>query len=202
MNGKEALERLLEGNRRYLAGECAGEDRHGERRAETACGQDPYAIVLGCSDSRVPPEIIFDSGIGELFVVRVAGEVAGDQVLGSIEYAAAHLHTPLLLVLGHTDCGAVTAAVSGAGEEGHIGSVLCELCEAVEASKNSCTEGDGEDEIILAAVKENALMIARRMRASEPILKKLVDNGSLLVVTALYDISSGSVSILTMPGGV
>lgn len=197
MNGKQALDRLLEGNRRYLAGECAGEDRHEEKRVETACGQDPFAIVLGCSDSRVPPEIIFDSGIGDLFVVRVAGGVVGDQVLGSIEYAAAHLHTPLLLVLGHTNCGAVTAAVSGAEEEGHIGAVLSELCEAVEASKNSCTEEGGDDELVLAAVKENALMIARRLRESEPILRKLVDDGSLLVATALYDIKSGSISILT-----
>jgi len=196
MNGKQALDRLLEGNRRYLAGECAGEGRHADRRAATICGQDPFAIVLGCSDSRVPPEIIFDSGIGDLFVVRVAGGVAGDQVLGSIEYAAAHLHPPLLLVLGHTNCGAVTAAVSGAGEEGHIGAVLCELCEAVEASRNSCTEEDDDDELILAAVKENALMIAQRLRESEPILRKLVDNGSLLVEAALYDIRSGSVLIL------
>ncbi len=197
MNGQQALDKLLEGNRRYLAGECSGDERHEERRAATVCGQDPFAIVLGCSDSRVPPEIIFDSGIGELFVVRVAGEVAGDQVLGSIEYAAEHLHTPLLLVLGHTNCGAITAAVAGAGEEGHIGSVLCELCEAVEASKNTCSEEDGEDEIVLAAVKENALMISRRLRESEPILGKLVDDGSLLVVAALYDIESGIVSLLT-----
>ena len=197
MNGKQALDKLLEGNRRYLAGECSGDGRHDEKRAETACGQDPFAIVLGCSDSRVPPEIIFDSGIGDIFVVRVAGEVAGDQVLGSIEYAAEHLHTPLLLVLGHTNCGAVTAAVSGAEEEGHIGAVLCELCEAVEASKNSCSEEDGEDEIVLAAVKENALMIAERLRRSEPILRKLLDGGSLLVVAALYDIESGAVSLLT-----
>ena len=197
MNGKQALDKLLEGNRRYLAGECSGDGRHEEKRAETACGQDPFAIVLGCSDSRVPPEIIFDSGIGDIFVVRVAGEVAGNQVLGSIEYAAEHLHTPLLLVLGHTNCGAVTAAVSGAEEEGHIGAVLCELCEAVEASKNSCSEEDGEDEIVLAAVKENALMIAERLRRSEPILRKLVDGGSLLVVAALYDIESGAVSLLT-----
>ena len=197
MNGKQALDKLLEGNRRYLAGECSGDGRHEEKRAETACGQDPFAIVLGCSDSRVPPEIIFDSGIGDIFVVRVAGEVAGDQVLGSIEYAAEHLHTPLLLVLGHTNCGAVTAAVSGAEEEGHMGAVLCELCEAVEASKNSCSEEDGDDEVVLAAVKENALMIARRLRESEPILRKLVDSGSLLVEAALYDIQSGTVSLLT-----
>ncbi len=197
MIGKEALDKLLEGNRRYIAGECPGEDRHAERRAETACGQDPFAIILGCSDSRVPPEIIFDSGIGELFVIRVAGGVAGDQVLGSIEYAAAHLHTPLMLVLGHTNCGAVTAAVSGVEEEGHIGSVLCELCEAVEASEDSCTEETDEDERVLAAVRENALMLARKLRRSEPVLKKLVDEGSLLVTAALYDIKTGVVSIIT-----
>jgi carbonic anhydrase len=193
MNGKEALERLLEGNRRYLAGECGGDERHELRRKETACGQDPFAIILGCSDSRVPPEIIFDSGIGDLFVVRVAGEVAGDQVLGSIEYAAAHLHTPLLVVLGHTSCGAVTAAVAGAEEEGHIGSVLCEICEAVD---NACTEHDDEEGKVLAAVKENALLIAGRLRSSEPVLKKLVDEGSLLVAAALYDIESGEVTLL------
>jgi carbonic anhydrase len=195
MNGKEALDRLLEGNRRYLEGECQGEGRHEERRAETVCGQDPFAIVLGCSDSRVPPEIIFDSGIGDLFVIRVAGEVAGEFALGSIEYAAAHLHPPLILVLGHTNCGAVTAAVSGAEEEGHIGAVLCELCEAVEASEKSCAEDAGEDERVLAAVKEHALMTARKLRSSEPILKKLVDDGSLLVAVALYDIESGVVSL-------
>lgn len=196
MNGKEALDRLLEGNRRYLAGECAGEGRHEVRRAETVCGQAPFAIILGCSDSRVPPEIIFDSCIGDLFVIRVAGEVTGEFVLGSIEYAAAHLHTPLMLVLGHTNCGVVTAAVSGAEEEGHIGAVLCELCEAVEASQNSCTEGDGDDELVFAAVKEHALMTARKLRSSEPILRKLVDDDSLLVAAALYDIESGVVSLI------
>jgi carbonic anhydrase len=196
MNGKEALEKLIEGNRRYIAGKCQGEGRHEERRAETVCGQDPFAIVLGCSDSRVPPEIIFDSGIGDLFVIRVAGEVAGEFALGSIEYAAAHLGTPLLLVLGHTNCGAITAAVAGAGEEGHIGAVLCELCEAVEASEKSCTEDAGEDERVLAAVKEHALMTARKLRSSEPILKKLVNDGSLLVAVALYDIETGTVSLI------
>jgi carbonic anhydrase len=196
MNGKEALEKLIEGNRRYIAGKCQGEGRHEERRAETVCGQDPFAIVLGCSDSRVPPEIIFDSGIGDLFVIRVAGEVAGEFALGSIEYAAAHLGTPLLLVLGHTNCGAVTAAVAGTGEEGHLGAVLCELCEAVEASQKSCTEDAGEDERVLAAVKEHALMTARKLRSSEPILKKLVNDGSLLVAVALYDIETGTVSLI------
>jgi len=196
MNGKQALKRLMDGNRRYLAGECAGETRHEDKRAETACGQDPFAIVLGCSDSRVPPEIIFDCGIGDLFVVRVAGGVAGDQVIGSIEYAAGHLGTPLLLVLGHTSCGAVTAAVRGGEEEGHIGSVLCELCEAVEASQNSCAEEADDDERVLEAVRENALMIAHKLRASEPVLRKLADDGSLLVEAALYDMRSGEVSIL------
>jgi carbonic anhydrase len=196
VNGQQALEKLLEGNRRYLGGECADGYTHAARRAETSCGQDPFAIVLGCSDSRVPPEIIFDSGIGDLFVVRTAGEVAGNQVVGSIEYAAAHLGTPLLVVLGHTDCGAITAAVSGAQDEGHIGSVLCELCGAVEAAEDSCTEDGGIDEKILAAVKENALMIADKLRSSEPVLKALVDSGSLTVVAMLYEITSGEVSIL------
>jgi len=196
MNGREALQRLLEGNGRYLAGECAGAGHHAGRRSETACGQEPFAIILGCSDSRVPPEVIFDCGIGDLFTVRVAGGVAGDQVVGSIEYAAGHLGTPLLLVLGHTSCGAVTSAVAGGEHEGHIGSVLCELHEAVEASQDSCAGEMEGDERILAAVRENALMIAGKLRTSEPVLKKLVDGGSLLVAAALYDIRSGTVSIL------
>jgi carbonic anhydrase len=196
VNGKDALELLLEGNRRYLAGECGSSENHEKRRAETECSQQPFAIILGCSDSRVPPEIIFDCGIGDLFVIRVAGEVVGDQVLGSIEYAASHLGTPLLLVLGHTDCSAVTAAIAGGGEEGHIGSILCELCEAVEISEDSCSEDSSNDQRVLAAVRENALIIALRLRKSEPILKSLVEGGSLLVSAAIYDISSGTVEVI------
>ena len=196
MNGKEALGRLLEGNGRYQAGGSASHAAHAERRAATAGGQKPFAIILGCSDSRVPVELIFDAGIGDIFVVRVAGGVLGDHALGSIEYAALHLETPLLLVLGHTGCGAVTAAVSGKGGEGHIGSVLGALGEAVESAAGTRGDGAGGEELVEAAVRENALITARRLRSSRPVLEKLVGEGALLVKAALYDMLSGAVSIL------
>jgi len=120
MNWKEAIGELMAGNRRYAAGELSHPNTSLARRAELREGQTPFAVILGCSDSRVPPEILFDRGQGDLFVIRVAGNVIDDIVLGSIEYAALYLATPLVLVLGHSACGAVAAARSGGELEGHI----------------------------------------------------------------------------------
>lgn len=190
MKAKDALEILLEGNSRYREGRPRGEGRGAGRRAGTAGGQKPAAVILSCSDSRVPPEIIFDLGIGDLFVVRVAGNVEDDLVTASIEYAAAHLAVPLLLVLGHTRCGAVTAAVSGAGADGHAGAFLGPIGEAVLDSG-----GEGSDRVD-AAARRNALMTAGRLRGSGPVLAPLVDAGMLVVRAALYDIETGAVTLL------
>jgi hypothetical protein len=108
-----ALTRLVEGNKRFVAGSTTHPDQTAERRTETAKGQHPFAIILTCADSRLSPEILFDEGIGDLFVVRNAGNLLDDHVLGSIEYAVEHLHATLIVVLGHTKCGAVSAAVAG-----------------------------------------------------------------------------------------
>jgi len=190
MEAKDALAILLEGNRRFSEDRPSGKGRDAARRDECASGQKPLAIVLACSDSRVPPEILFDTGIGDLFVVRVAGNIEDDLVTGSIEYAAAHLAVPLLLVLGHTRCGAVTAAVSGARAEGSAGAFLGPLEAAVRAAK-----GDAGDPVE-AAARRSALMTARRLRERAPVLAPLVRAGRLAVRAALYDIETGAVALL------
>jgi len=130
MEREKLIALLTEGNRRYLAGEAFGDVSAAVRLETAEHGQHPAAIVIACSDSRVIPEAIFSAGIGELFVIRVAGNVLDNHQLGSIEYAAAHLHCPLILVLGHTGCGAVGAALSGGGE-GYIQYVTDEILRAV-----------------------------------------------------------------------
>src|SRR4051795_13565486 len=119
-----ALARLLEGNGRYARHKEQHPDETLARRKELETGQHPFAVILSCADSRVPPELVFDQGLGDLFVIRVAGNIADDDVLGSIEYAVEHLHTKLILVLGHEKCGAVSAAVEGNHDPGHLESLL------------------------------------------------------------------------------
>ena len=136
-NGDEALERLLAGNARFAADRKLNDGHGTDRRAELATGQQPWAVIVGCADSRVPPDVIFDAGLGDLFVVRVAGNTAVDPfVLGSVEYALAHLGSPLVLVLGHEGCGAVKGAVAaateGATEPGSIGEVIAPIVPVVQ----------------------------------------------------------------------
>src|SRR5205085_10520354 len=118
---------LKEGNGRFAAGKLAVKDVGAQRRATLAKGQHPFAVVLACADSRVPPELVFDQGLGELFVLRVAGNLADPFVLGSIEYAVEHLHTPLIVVLGHENCGAVAAALTKAAFPGNLGTLVKEV---------------------------------------------------------------------------
>ena len=133
-----------------------------------ASGQSPHAEILSCSDSRVPPEVIFDKGLGDLFVVRVAGNVVSDTELGSLEYGAAHLHVPLLVVLGHQHCGAVSAAVDGGETEGHISALINLLRPAVEKTR----ELPGNH--VENAVKANVEMVVKQLRTSTPVLAELV----------------------------
>jgi carbonic anhydrase len=186
----EALTKLLKGNVRYVEQQRLNPNQTDERRDSLIGGQSPYAIILGCSDSRVPPEIIFDQGLGDLFVIRVAGNVVDDIVLASIEYAAEHLHTPLLMVLGHTNCGAVGAALQDDELDGHLPSIAQAIEEAVESSRDA--EGDTLD----MTIRAHARITARHLRGSEPILKGLVDEGKLKVVAAYYDLDTGAVEIL------
>lgn len=209
----EALSRLKEGNSHYASGkrehphETAQERAQlatksyensgvikpdtAERRAALAQSQHPFAIVLGCADSRVPPEIVFDQGLGDLFVVRVAGNVIDDHNLGSIEYAVDHLAVRLIVVLGHQRCGAVKAAketIAAKGEApAHIQSLVTAIQPAVEATVKDDLE---------VTIEANIKNVAQALRSSTPILKAKVDAGELKVVGAYYSLDTGAVAFM------
>lgn len=189
----EALLRLKQGNERFVEGRLNGSTPEAitQSRKRVAQSQKPFAIIVGCSDSRVGPEVIFDQKIGDIFVIRTAGEVVDPVGLGSIEYAVAHLGSPLIMVLGHKRCGAVAAAVSGAKEPGHIATVLKAIQPAVRQSKDK--SGDPVDN----AVNAQALNVAAQLQASGPILKEAIRSGKLKIVAARYDLDSGKVSMLS-----
>ncbi len=132
---EKALELLIEGNQRFASGNPAYPNQGAERRLEGLNGQSPFAVIIGCADSRIPPEILMDQGIGDLFVIRVAGNIIDDAILGSVEYAVAHLGSPLVMVLGHNLCGAVQAAIDGGEAPGHIGALVEAIQPAVDAIK-------------------------------------------------------------------
>jgi carbonic anhydrase len=196
----EALAKLLEGNKRYVASKmssCA--ESTGSAREKLAKGQKPYAIILSCSDSRVPPEIIFDKSMGEIFVVRVAGNVADPVILGSIEYAAEHLGSPLIMVLGHERCGAVTAAVKAKGKpEGNIGAIVKEIAPAVKKAKGKCCskkECKEESKLVECAVDENAKLTAAALPKRSSVIRELVKEGKVKIVSAKYDLDEGVVTL-------
>jgi carbonic anhydrase len=188
----EALSRLLNGDKRFVAGKS--EEPHGsaltERRHTLATEQKPFAVVVSCSDSRVPPELVFDVSLGDIFVVRTAGEVVGAVELGSIEYAIEHLGTRLIVVLGHQRCGAVSAAASGATETGDIPDVLKAILPAVEETKGQ--SGDHIDN----AVRANARDIAKRLQSSGPIIAPRVQSGEVKIVAAYYSLDTGQIELL------
>ena len=189
-----ARHRLIAGNERFVAGKSRHID-YPRRRGAVAPAQAPFAIVLGCSDSRVPPEIVFDQGLGDVFTVRVAGNIADDVALGSMEYAVEHFGTPLIVVLGHERCGAVSAAVeaiaAGAAPPPHIASLVAALRPAVEATKGM--KGDPVQNAIVAHVRRTV----DALKISRPVLAEAVGNGRLSVVGAEYHLKSGRVGFLT-----
>jgi carbonic anhydrase len=195
-NGEDAWLRLVEGNKRFVDNDLDHPRRDTVRRAAQAEKQTPFAIVVGCSDSRVPPEIVFDEGIGDLFPVRVAGNTATDDiVLGSIEYGAAILNCVLLVVLGHEECGAVKAAVDlvtkGTAVPGHINGVVEPIVPAVEAVR-----AGPDADIVHAAMRENVRRQVELLRTSQPILAPLVEQRKLNVVGAEYALRTGAVERL------
>jgi carbonic anhydrase len=186
MNWKAALEELMAGNRRYAAGELSHPNATPARRAELQEGQNPFAVILGCSDSRIPPELLFDCGQGDLFVIRVAGNVLDDIVLGSIEYAALHLETPLVVVLGHSNCGAVAAVRAGGELEGHLPFIAEALRPALE------NVGDGAH----ASEKSNARYVANELMRSGRQFSELAATGRLRILPAFFNLQTGLVDIL------
>ena len=187
----EAISKLKEGNGRYTSGSLQHPGQTAERRTELAKTQHPFATIISCSDSRVPPEIVFDQGLGDLFIVRVAGNVINDEGLGSVEYTVDHLGTRLILVLGHQSCGAVQAAketIAAKGKApGHIQSLVTAIKPAVEA-----TAKDDLD----ATVKANVKNVVQALRSSTPILKAEVDSGKIQVVGGYYSLDTGAVTFL------
>lgn len=189
----EALLMLTDGNGRFVMNSLTRPHQTPERRAETAKdGQNPFASILSCSDSRVPLEHLFDAGIGDLFVVRIAGNIADAAEIGTLEYGVGHLGTSLIVVLGHTKCGAVTAAVNNSHVEGSVPAVIDHIVPAVEHARVEHPELQG-DELINNAITANVWQtIADILNKSEEI-RTLVLAGKLKVVGAIYDIESGVV---------
>jgi carbonic anhydrase len=185
-----ALERLLAGNARFVAGQASHPHQTTERRAELAAGQEPFAIVLTCADSRVAPELYFDQGLGDLFVLRNAGNVLDDHTIGSIEYAVEHLHSALIIVVGHSQCGAVGATVGGGHAPGHIHSIV----EAIEPAFASVQKEPGDK--VDNTVRAHARRIAAILNRVEPIIGEAVKAGHVQVVAARYDLVTGRIEIL------
>ena len=187
-----ALQQLVEGNLRYAEGNASHPHQSLEQRAELLSGQHPFAVILGCSDSRTPPELIFDQGLGDVFVVRTAGEVVDNASLASIEYAVEHLGVPLVVVLGHDSCGAVTAALQDGEAEGHLGTLMDFIRPAVEQAREAGEESD----LLNQSIENNVYNIVEALQNSQPILSEKVEKEELMILGARYHLDSGLVEIL------
>ena len=189
----EALEILLEGNQRFMHCELNHKDHCGEARELHAERQQPLAIILTCADSRVPPLDIFDLGLGALFVLRVAGGLINDQMLGSIEYAVTHLQSRLVMVMGHSSCGAITAVASGSRLGGHIAPLIPPIDAALKIARK--IEGE-EGDLLDNASKILARDLSKKIALSEPIIHDLVEAGTVKVISTFYNLSTGAVQLI------
>jgi carbonic anhydrase len=195
--GDEALQKLMDGNKRYVSNNLAKKDLGDNKRKELLKGQKPFAIVITCSDSRVPPELLFDQGLGDIFVIRVAGNVVDPIALGSIEYGAEHLHSPLLVILGHEKCGAVGATLDAKGKpEGNIGAIVKKIQPAAAAAKK---KGGSKDEMTETAIHENVINVYKDIMKNSSIIKHLADAGKLKIVGGEYMLSTGKVEMIELP---
>lgn len=189
MTPDAALKKLMDGNKRFVDRKRQNPNQDLVRLAEVAKSQKPFAAVLGCADSRFPSEMIFDQGLGDLFVCRVAGNVATPEEIGSLEFGTLVLGAKVLVVVGHKRCGAVDATIKGAQVPGQIGSLLDAIKPAVESSKDQ-----GGDRLENAS-KANVMLQAKRLKAS-PVISKLIEEKKLKVVGGYYDLDTGAVNIL------
>jgi carbonic anhydrase len=194
----EALERLREGNQRFVSGIRSGDITETRaRRMELTTGQEPFGIILGCSDSRVPAEIVFDQGLGDLFVIRVAGNIVASSQVDSVEFAASRFGTPLVVVLGHSQCGAIDATMEELmlpkeGRSRNLKSIVDRIRPSVEVLL--ATELRHDPDVLKAlAVRTNVRASANQLRHGSPVLEQLIQRGRLLVVGAEYSLESGAV---------
>ncbi|MCK4413400.1 MAG: carbonic anhydrase [Candidatus Eisenbacteria sp.] len=212
---EEVLQALLEGNRRFQKGSPQHPRCRPTRRNDLLGGQHPIAAVLGCSDSRIPPEILFDQGLGDFFVVRVAGNVVGPFVLASLEYAAIHLETPLIVVLGHSSCGAIIAALASdrkaqvdsevpgrndrkASESG--AALMKALRPAIETARAGALETASGGELIDQIALVHARAVKGEIVSRSPLIARRLDAGKLALAAAFYDMRTGGVTILRSRG--
>ncbi|MCX6600507.1 MAG: carbonic anhydrase [bacterium] len=193
MDRDEALARLRDGNARFVASEPQAWNAGSERRQELAAvGQHPIACIVTCSDARVPPEILFDQSLGDLFVVRLAGNVVTPEVAASVEYAVEHLRVPVVIVLGHTHCGAMQAALEAGDREtaGPMGALLARLRRAIESVR---AKGFAEAELYEAAINENARLGAEELLRSSRVVDEAAQSGRVTLLSAVYNLSDGTV---------
>lgn len=194
---QEALTRLQEGNKRFVEGKSTYNTNDTRRRNELVDGQTPFAIILGCSDSRVPAEIVFDQGLGDLFVIRIAGNIVAPSQIGSIEFAVETFQTPLVVVLGHTRCGAVAATLNQirqpqASRSQHLRSIVERIRPAVEPLSEIRTDLTPE-QLLERAIRSNIRMSVNQLRHGSSFLEEIHDSGSLWIVGAEYSLESGEV---------
>ncbi len=185
---------LREGNERFVSGKAQHPNLGSERRATTVSGgQEPFASILACSDSRSPVELLFDRGVGDLFIIRVAGNIAGESELASLEYGIGHLNTPVLVVLGHSKCGAVTAVTKGAELHGHL-HVLADKIEP--AARKARAEATSADDLIPRAIQANVWNTMEQVLRESSVIREKAASGSVHLVGAIYDLESGRVTWL------
>lgn len=184
---QDALNRLKKGNDNFVEDNLDGRLQNSSRRDELTKGQNPYAIILSCADSRVVPELAFDTGLGELFVIRVAGNVANTSTIASIEYAVANLGVQLIVVMGHESCGAITAALQGGDNGANLNHLLEHVNPALEAS---------EDKAVNTVVRTNARLTGQQLAERSAIIRNAVDAGDTKIVSAYYNLGSGKVDFL------
>lgn len=187
---KNSFNRLVEGNQRYIDSATVCHEDWSSKRAAQTEGQSPFAVIVTCSDSRVPPEIIFDQRLGDLFVVRVAGNVVDDFAIGSIEYGVSLLGANVIVVLGHSNCGAVDGALKGLKFDNHIQDVLTAIQPAVAATKGE------SGNILEKTIKANVLHVEKKLKHSKPVLAKLIEQGKVTILGGYYDLASGKVEFL------
>lgn len=187
LSAQDALTRLQQGNERFVGDQLVRPRDNSARRRELTGGQNPYAIVLSCADSRVIPELAFDEGLGDLFIIRVAGNIANTETIASIEYAVAHLGVNLIVVMGHEACGAVGAALKG-GDNGHN---LNQLVAHIQPALSACESSD-----VNQVVKKNAELTAKELFTRSPIIQDAIEKRGLEIRPAYYNLGTGQVEFL------
>lgn len=188
VTAEEAINKLKSGNERFVNQKTIKPHQSMVDVMHVAKGQHPFAIIVSCSDSRVPPEILFDQGFGDIFVIRTAGQVIDSIEIGSIEYAVEHLHSPLVVVLGHSKCGAVTAAHSDGDVDGHLHKIVKDI------RSNISSQTGGKANSLDEAINANVNALVKTLLSSEPIIKEHHEKGKVKIVPAIYDLDSGKVS--------